>query len=190
MPGSGLSLRSVGPRIEYGARWNCTSGSSSPSRLREKGEYRRGREAQEPAAGRGVAQCLPREAQATRTLVVGHPTPLKPPYHPRRHVIDEILSHPRQCVRHLDAVLAQHLGPADSRQLEQLRRVDRSPAEHDLARRRRLFLAAVAQVADPRCSAFRRGRARSPAPRSPLRDSTVRGPAADSNAPCSSACPG
>ena len=36
MPGSGRRLRSFGARIAYGAKWTCTSGASSPSRLRRK----------------------------------------------------------------------------------------------------------------------------------------------------------
>ena len=56
--------------------------------------------------------------------------------------------HPRQLVHHLDPVLAEHLGPADPGELEELGGIDRASTEHHLARRVRLFLAAVPPVAD------------------------------------------
>ena len=114
-----------------------------------EGEHRSGRKAQEPASGRRVAQHLPRETRSARTFVVGRATRAKAPHHARGHMVDEVLAHPRERVRHLDALRAQHLGPADPGQLEQLGRADRAAAEHHLPCGQRFFLPAVAQVADP-----------------------------------------
>ena len=122
--------------------------SLEPLAAPEEGEHRGGGEAQEPAAGRRVADHLPHEAEPPCPLVVGRAAGLQPPHHPRRHVVDEVLPHPGQLVHHFDPVLAEHRGPADAGELEKLGGVDRAPAEHHLAPRERLLLAAVAPVAD------------------------------------------
>jgi len=58
-------------------------------------------------------------------------------------VIAQVLAHPRQGVAHFYAQCLQPLRLADARQLEQLGRVDRAAAHHDVASRPRLALFAA-----------------------------------------------
>ena len=67
-------------------------------------------------------------------------------------MIAEILADPLEGVSHVDALGAQDVRAADSRELEDLRRIDGSRAEHDLAARPRLAALCADPVADPRAA--------------------------------------
>ena len=97
---------------------------------------------QQPAPQRGQpargAAHLVVERERTRALV--HAAALV--------VILEILADTRAFAKHLDAVLTQQRAGADTRELQQLRRVDRATTEDHLARRARLEHTTVASIGD------------------------------------------
>src|SRR5262249_34124487 len=85
--------------------------------------------------------------QPAAGVVVGVAPGADRPARARRIMIAQVLADAGQRLTDLDAERLQALGLADARQLEQLGRVDRAAAHHDVAPGSRLALRAVHRIA-------------------------------------------
>src|ERR1700686_5387092 len=94
---------------------------------------RRRRQAKQPLVGEGVFQRLPTQAEAARLIVVGHTErEWDGPFHARRVMVAQVLANAVELVANLDADTFEQGRLADTRQLQKLRRIDRTGADNDL----------------------------------------------------------
>ena len=101
----------------------------------------------EPVAQQQVARDLDQQPQSAPLAGQRQAAPLEGPLERRTVVVAQVLAHAAQRVDHRDAGAPQHVGVADARQLEQLRRGDGAGADDDLARGARLVRRAAAAKA-------------------------------------------
>src|SRR4029453_3824208 len=99
-----------------------------------EGADRRADHGQKAVAEQGIAQGLLHQTEAAAAVVEGDALGTDGPARARGIVVAQVLADARQGMTDVDAERAQAVGLADAGQLQELRRVDRARADHDLAR--------------------------------------------------------
>src|SRR5262245_13952513 len=99
----------------------------------QESNERRGWQAVEAAPGCDIAQRLGHRADAACPVVVGHARIFHPPDDGSVEVVAEMLPDRRQRVANGDAMTLQYLRPPDARELQQLRRRNRTRRQDHLA---------------------------------------------------------
>ncbi len=100
-----------------------------------------------PVSGERIAQDLSDQPPAAHLARQRDARRIEPPARRAGVVVSQVLAHAGQGVDHFDAVLAQHVGIADTRQLQQLGRVGGAAGHDHLTPRAHFVRGAVAHVA-------------------------------------------